>query len=236
MGTRLSWRIVPGVSLPPQQAPIPGAVITVGPPFQHESMPDEVAILLPTNQGPARLIEQLVDAPAALDNAVLGLFLASPFLNVKVESRRLRRAGCGWITNLPSVVQHDEEFSQQLCDVELGFDHELERLARFRAEGFRTAAVVADATSAAAAAAVEPDAMFVLPRVADYAAGFPSLRQRSTAVFSAAEAARSTGWSGALFGLGEGRDADNEALWPGRLDGLVCRPERVTPRTSPSTP
>lgn len=190
-------------------------------------MPEEVAILLPTNQGPTGLIENMVTDPAACHNAILGLFLASPFLNVAVESTRLRRAGIDWIANLPSVGQHDEEFSQQLADVGLGFDRELECLAQFHSEGFRIAAVVADARTASAAAAIEPEAMIVLPRVADYAAGFPSLRQRSTAVQSVADAAGAAGWAGILLGLGESREADSKSLWPNRLDGFVCRPEAV---------
>lgn len=227
MVDQLFWRIVPGASFSSRHADIPDSMLTIGPPFQHESMPHEVAILLPTNPGPTRLIQHLVDTPATLGDVILGLFLASPFLNVKVESARLRRAGFHWIANLPSVVQQDEEFSQHLFDVGLGFDRELECLAQFRSEGHRTAVVVTDARTATAAAAIEPDIMIVIPRVADFAAGFPSLRQRSTAVQVVAKAARQAGWPGPLLGLGEFREADSEGLWPNRLDGLVCRPEEI---------
>lgn len=225
MVDQLLWRIVPRTSHPSSTAAIPDSILTIAPAFAHESMPHEVAILLPTNPGPTRLIEQLVAAPPAPHDLVLGLFLASPFLNVKVESARLLRAGFRWIANLPSVVQQDEEFSQQLADVGLGFERELECLAQFRSEGFRTMAVVADARTAATAAAIDPDLMTVLPRTADFAAGFPSLRQRSTAVQAISEAVRQAGWAGPLLGLGEPREAENERLWPTRLDGLVCRPE-----------
>lgn len=225
MVDQLIWRIVPRISRPTSHAGVPGSILTIAPAFAHESMPHEVAILLPTNPGPTRLIEQLVAAPPATHDLILGLFLASPFLNVKVESARLLRAGFQWIANVPSVVQQDEEFSQQLADVGLGFDRELECLAKFRSEGLRTMAVVADARTAAAAAAIDPDVMTVLPRIADFAAGFPSLRQRGTAVQKIAEAVRHVGWKGPLLGLGELREADNERLWPTGLDGLVCRPE-----------
>ncbi|HSH43405.1 MAG TPA: phosphoenolpyruvate hydrolase family protein, partial [Arenicellales bacterium] len=163
-------------------------------------MPDEVAMLLPTNPGPVALVDDLLKESGFPDGLILGLLLASPFLNVKVESARLRRAGFTRIANLPSVVQHDEEFSQQLADVDLGFERELECLSRFRAQGFELTAVVADARTAAAAAAIDPEIIIVLPRVADFAAGFPSLRQRGSAVQSAAESARETGWSGTLLG------------------------------------
>jgi len=224
----LQWPIVPGNREAAGAAALPAGILTTGPPFRHESMPHEVTILLPTNRGPGPLIEAVLAQPALLANTILGLFLASPFLNVKLESARLARAGCGWITNLPSVVQQDEEFSRQLADVGLGFDRELESLAQFRAAGFRVAAVVADARSAAAAAAIDPEAMIVLPRVADFAAGFPSLRQRSSAVQAVADAARGKGWSGALLGLGEAGEANNPGLWPHPLDGFVCRPEATS--------
>lgn len=226
----LRWRIVTGESFSPDGGPFPEAIVTIGPPFRHESMPDEVAILLPTNAGPMRLIEQLIDRSAQRADFILGLFLASPFLNIKIESARLRDAGIEWVANLPSVVQQDVEFSQQLTDVDLGFDRELEYLAQFRGAGFRTAAVVADAQTASAAATAGCDAMIVLPRISDFAAGFPSLRQRSTSVRAVIEAAQAAGWSGAMLGLGEARDAGNEGLWPNGLDGLVCRPAAESPR------
>ena len=155
---------------------------------------------------------------------MLGLFLAGPFLNMALEGGRLAGAGLGWIANLPSVEQQDEEFSQQLADVGLDRGRELACLAQFRAQGFRVAAVAADGPGAAAAAAIGAEALIILPRVADFAAGFPSLRQRGAAAQAVAEAAAGTGWSGLLLGLAEGSDADHETLWPDRLDGLVCRP------------
>lgn len=224
----LSWRIVARSSVAGSSAGLPGSLLSIAPSFEHESMPREVAILLPTNPGPTDLIDYLAAGPGDFDDVILGLFLASPFLNPEVDGARLARAGFRWLANLPSVAQQDEEFSQQLTDVELGYQRELEYLSGFRDEGFRVAAIVADAHSAAAAAAIEPDVMFALPRVADFAAGFPSLRQRNTAVHAIAGAALDAGWNGPLLGLGEANEADNEQLWPVRLDGLVCRPVPVT--------
>ena len=66
--------------------------------------------------------------------------------------------------------------------------------------------------------------MIVLPRVADFAAGFPSFRQRGAAAHAVAEAARQAGWTGFLLGLAERREADHETLWPDSLDGVLCRP------------
>src|SRR3546814_8937362 len=44
----LIWRIVGRASAPAQRRPLPSAVLTVGPAFRHESLPPEVALLLPT--------------------------------------------------------------------------------------------------------------------------------------------------------------------------------------------
>ena len=83
---------------------------------------------------------------------------------------------------------------------------------------------MSDAAGARAAVAIEPEVIVVMPRIGDYAAGFPSLRQRASAVQSVHEVARDAGWHGILLGLGERRDADREGLWPPRVDGLLCRP------------
>lgn len=228
MNDRLMWPIVLRTAADPEAgAAVPAAILTAGARFHHEGMPEEVAVLLPTSHGPARLIDDVAKHPSLCAGAMLGLFLAGPFLNITLESARLRRAEVRWIANLPSVEQQDLEFSRQLTDVGLDLDRELQCLARFRSEGFRIAAVVADARGATTAAAIQPDAMIVLPRVADFAAGFPSLRQRSTAVQAVAEAARHAGWSGLILGLGDTSEARSERLWPAHLDGLVCRPTAV---------
>ena len=219
----LSWSLVLRVGR--VAADLPRAILTLEPQLRHESMPREVGLLLPTTDGPKSLIDAVTADAARCDGAMLGLFLASPFLNLAVTGRRLRQAGVGWIANLPSVEQQDPEFSQQLADVGLDRGRELDCLAEFRAQGFKIAVVVADGAGASAALAIEPAAMIVLPRVADFAAGFPSLRQRGAAAREVAAAVRGAGWSGLLLGLAEASEADHEALWPEELDGLVCRPQ-----------
>lgn len=219
----LLWRVQLRTRHASQAPNYPGSVLAIGPSFQHENMPHEVALLLPTNPGPARLIDDIVRHPALCTDAILGLFLASPFLSTAVESARLRRAGVTWITNLPSVDQQDQEFVRELRDVELDHHCELERLARFRAEGFRIATVVTSASDATSVAAIEPDIIIVLPRVADFAAGFPSLRQRNSSARAVAQAARAAGWSGILLGLGNAQEGGSESVWSTALDGIIYR-------------
>ncbi len=222
----LSW---PLVTRRDAGASPPSRVLTRGIPFHEPGMPAEIAMLLPAGDGPGDLIDALVDTPAENTDFVLGLFLASPLLHAAVDARRLRERGVRWVANLPSVGQQDEEFAQQLDDVGLGLTLELRQLAVFRDAGFSLAVVVTDADAARAAASLSPAAMIVLPRVADFAAGFPSLRQRASAVRRVGEAARAAGHEGLVLGLGEARDAGDERLWPARVDGLLCRP--ATPAT-----
>jgi len=224
MVTCMTWRIILRGGVAATAGNIPSTVLTIGARFRDEGMPEEIGILLPTNAGPKRLIDAVADRSVPVDGAILGLFLASPFLNVESEGPRLARAGVRWVTNLPSVEQQDEEFSGQLSDVDLDHGRELQALAAFRAQGFRVAAVVAGATGAADAVGIDPDALIVLPRIADFAAGFPSLRQRGAAIQAVAEATTTAGWPGPVLGLGNAGEAEHERLWPDRLDGVICRP------------
>ena len=219
----LSWPLV--LRAGQAAAALPRRILTAEPQLRHEGMPREVGLLLPTAEGPKSLIDAVIADPGRCEGAMLGLFLASPFLNLAVAGHRLRQAGVGWIANLPSVEQQDLEFSQQLADVGLDRSRELDGLAALRDQGFKVAVAVADGPGAGAALAIEPEAMIVLPRVADFAAGFPSLRQRGAAAREVSAAVRGAGWSGLLLGLGEASEADYEALWPEELDGLVCRPQ-----------
>ncbi len=220
----MTWRIVLRAGMEAQMVGLPAAALTLAPRFRHESMPDEVSLLLPTNEGPQSLIAAVVKSPSLYKNTILGLFLGSPFLNVDLEGAKLAQAGVRWISNLPSVDQQDEEFLQQLSDVGLDRQRELSSLSQLSAQGFSIATVVADAAGAIAAAAIAPQAIIVLPRVADFAAGFPSLRQRGAAAQSVAEATRAAGWNGPLLGLAEASEAEHERLWPAPLAGVICRP------------
>lgn len=218
----LRWEIVPV----PGVADLPAAIITQGAPFEHDGMPAEVGMLLPANDGPTALVDRLVDRPGQVLDVVTGLFLASAFFNLRVEASRLAAAGCRWVANLPSVDLHDPEFTAQLADVGLDRDREIAALAAFRERGFAIAAVAVDEAGARAAAAIEPDAVIVMPRVGDFAAGFPSLRQRQSAVQAVARTLAASDWRGRLLGLGESRDVESRELWPQGLDALVCRPRR----------
>ncbi len=187
-------------------------------------MPDEIALLLPNHSGASGLISEVHSAPWQMEARALGLFLADPFFNAEAETKRLREAGINWIANLPTVEQQDQEFVQLLGDVGLDRTLEIERLRHLSVSGFRVLAVVASPEAASAAIRVNPDAVFVIPPVADFAAGFPSFRQRGAAAREVLEAIRAVDWKGPLLGLAAESEVAHETLWPEALDGVVCRP------------
>ncbi len=206
---------------------LPSALVTVAPPFRSDDLPEEVGLLLPNKDSLADTLRAVEADPGKLRDHALGLFLADPFLNLRLEIERLDRLGLRWVVNLPSTAQQDAEFSQQLEDVGLDCELEYARLATFSAAGLGVIAVVADAKSAGSAVAAAPSALVVMPRVADFAAGFPSFRQRGAAALEVRRAIAETAWHGPVLGLGDKSETEHEGIWPDTLDGLVRRPERA---------
>ncbi|WP_340117824.1 hypothetical protein [Pelagibius sp. 7325] len=208
---------------------MPDSIVTAGPPFRHESMPPEVALLLPNSGGASGVIAATARTAAGpADGAgrqALGLFLADPFLNLAAETGELQRAGISCLANLPSVQQHDPDFAQQLEDVGLDFAREVDRLGQLKAAGFQVIAIVAGPGAAAAVAPLDPLAVVVIPRVADFAAGFPSFRQRGVVAQQVAAALAESEWRGNLLGLASAGEGAHETLWPDVLDAVLCRPE-----------
>jgi hypothetical protein len=224
----MNWRIVLRSERKPALTSVPSSILTIAPQFHHENLPSEVGLLLPTNSGPRALIDTVVETPNLCRDAALGLFLADPLLNLTREHRRLSDAKVEWVSNLPSTEQQDIEFSQQLSDVGLDYKRERDMLASFRSAGFKIVAVVTDATAAAAMTEVYPEVVIVLPRIADFAAGFPSLHQRGSMTQEIFHVLQDAGWSGILLCLGETSELAHERQWPDKVDGLICRPELVS--------
>ncbi len=229
----MEWRLTLRAGSRWKDLGLPSAVLSIAPGFLDPDMPAELGILLPNVGGCGDLIAHVERVPEALTDAALGLFLADPLLNVSVTAQRLKSVGAGWIANLPSVAQHDPELLQMLEDV--GLDHPLEtaRLSDLQGSGLSAIAVATGGGTAASIAAVDPAAIFILPRVRDFAAGFPSPRQRGAAVREAATAAHATGWKGPILALAASNEADHEVLWPDGCDGIVCRPQMLAEPDAP---
>jgi aryl carrier-like protein len=221
----LSWKIVLRAEIADLNTDLPQEILTIAPTFRHDGMPFEVGLLLSTNMGPRQFLNEINLGPPENSNAILGLFLNDPLLNITTESARLLKSGYRWITNLPSVEQQDLDFSQQLSDVGLDKQREFDLLARLKSEGFKIAVVVADNEAASTVVKLNPEIIIVVPKVSDFAAGFPSPRQRGQAAQNIFQATKDLGWAGLLLGLGEHSEIDHESLWPNCLNGLLCRPK-----------
>lgn len=219
----MSWSIVMRTGEKPGTVS-PSCVLSAAPQFTHEGMPLEIGHLLPTSAGPMNVVTSVTSAAQRQSNAIVGLFLANPFLNIDREAERLHAAGYRWIANLPTVDQQDAEFSHQLSDVSLDRAREFAALGRFKELGFNVAVVVSDPDAASEAVSIPPDLIFVIPKVADFAAGFPSTRQRGAVANAVVGALENQGWSGQVLCLGSKEEAEHDALWPDAVDGLILRP------------
>lgn len=216
---RITWRIdAEGAT------PLPKGIVTVPASFSDGDMPPEIALLLPTNDGPSAFINHITRAQRWDATTAVGLFMSDPFLSAEREARQLREFGVAWIANLPTIEQQDQEFTQQLADVGLDHIREIEMISAFKSAGFKIAVVASNAEGAAAAARIAPDAVIVLPRVSDFAAGFPSPRQRSAIAQSVRDVLIESGWSGPVIGYGDAREAAHDSQWPDAVDGMLCRP------------
>lgn len=214
----LRWR--PGFSA---SSDYPSQVITIGANLQSAGLAPEIAMLLPTNASPRSLIKQIMTKSYA--GQMLGLFLADPFFQASRDIQQIAGSGINWVCNLPSTEQQDIEFSSKLAEVGLDTAREIHNLHKFRDHGFKIALTLADPKYAQAAAKLAPNLIFVLPRIADFSIGFPSLRQRNSAVKAVAEGMKKLGWQGPLLCLGEKTELDYPNQFSPAVDAILCRPQ-----------
>jgi len=210
-----------------QKADLPPCFYSAAPAFTHESMPPEVAVLLPANDGATDLFRILESIRGESAPRAAALFMSDPFVSPARDGKRLLELGVRWVANLPTVDQHDDEFTQYLADVGLNLDMEHKVLAAFQQSGLKIAATISDPDGVSTVAELKPDAVVVLPRVSDFAAGFPSPRQRSAVAQAVRSSLLAAGWTGPLLGFGDEREALLPTQWPEAVDGIVCRPTAI---------
>jgi predicted TIM-barrel enzyme len=105
------------------------------------ALPPELEALLPNRRYNDDLIAGLEDlrfSPSEREDAIAAVFAADPFLNVRLVSAALARAGIRRVANFPSVSQFGETFERSLAEVRLGVERELSILAQFRELGLLT--------------------------------------------------------------------------------------------------
>lgn len=187
----LEWRLHPGNAT----AQLPRRLFAAHPHNASAALPVEVAMLLPTQARNRQLPDQPLPVADPAES-VLGLCLVDPFLRLDIVADQMHRHGIGWVSNFPSVAQHDPAFLSFLSDVDAGSSDELARLKDMKDRGLKTLAVLCHERDAAAAVQSDPDCIAYLPNVASFVAGFPSLDERTTQKNAIAAALRAQGWTG----------------------------------------
>lgn len=187
----LEWRIHRGDAT----AALPTRLFAAHPRNAAAALPVEVAMLLPTQARNRHLPDHALPVSDPADST-LGLCLVDPFLRLDIVADRMQRHGIGWVSNFPSVAQHDPAFLSFLSDVESGFSDELARLKEMQDRGLRTLAILCHARDVPAAVQSGPDCIAYLPNVASFVAGFPSPAERNAQQSAIATALQGAGWSG----------------------------------------
>jgi len=139
-------------------------------------------MLLPSTAGSSGLLDTILQTPTIIRDRGIGLFLSDPFLNTPQICAMLERIGVKWVTNLPSLAQHDDEFLREIGDVGFSVAQELHALAAYRDGGFRTMAVVSSNSHCDAIVAHPADAVLVVPNTRALQVSYPSLPQREATV------------------------------------------------------
>ena len=202
---------------------LPSRLVTERPPLPPDRFPPEIGLLLPAAREGNGVRSYLTGIPDPA-GTVVGLFMANPFLNVPQTARQLIECGIQWICNFPSIDQQDTDFGQQLDDVGLNRSFEFRTLEAFADKGLKSLAVLCDPAGVPGALASRPAAVLTVPRVADFAAGLPSMRHRGTLADTMKATLHENGWKGPVLAIGTRIEASSPTLWPDAIDGLLLRP------------
>ncbi len=158
-------------------------------------------MLLPSTGGSTGLLSTIAKTPEIARDRGVGLFLSDPFLNTPQICAMLGRIGVNWMTNLTTLAQHDEEFLREIGDVGFSVAREIEALAAYRANGFRTVAAVSSTAHCAAIVAHPADAVLVVPNTKALQVSYPSLPQREAIANDIQRNLRSSGLDIPVFPL-----------------------------------
>lgn len=161
---------------------LPAGFLTLAPAFVQPPLPVEALMLLPAGTGSRGMLDAIAQAPSAVVNNGIGLFLGDPFLNSRRIAVDLRSWSVSWVSNLPTVAQHDEAFQQDLAEVGFSVASELELLFEYRCHGFKTLAALSDLTHIHHLRAHPVDAILWVQTTRDLQVSFPSLPQRQSLV------------------------------------------------------
>lgn len=215
----LFWKIIASTV---EREALPKGIYTQRNTIASPRMPPEVALLLPGQHcGPNRL--ELSKIPT---NCAVGDFFANPVLNIHKLIQVLKSNNITWVTNLPSLSQHDTEFRHNLAEVGIGYEMEINALSQIKRAGIKIIAAAGTPADADLAKDLDLDALLVIPPVDAFETGFPSTFKRAAQI----KIIRNTGISSEIALLGLVTQAENALVstWPKGLDGAVMRPQPLT--------
>ncbi|WP_420415340.1 hypothetical protein [Roseibium sp.] len=200
---------------------LPRSILTAGTPEAPGSLPVEVSLLLPTRKPETHL------PPAGVmeDGDAAGVFLTNPFLNKTILTHQLTARSVSWLSNLPSIIQYDDAFVQQLSDVNLGFANELNTLISLCGTRAKSIVSIGRPEEAVVAAEAGVNALFVLPPVDHFETGFPSVRMRQEQILKVRKAIPD--YQGYVLGLVTDAESVRPRTWPAGIDAGVIRPVEV---------
>ena len=214
----LFWEIVGHSRL---LANLPSGILTPNNSNLDDQIPPEIGLLLPGPQAEVSLPSQ----DHLGHNAAVGLFLADPTINRKIIANAIQQHSNPWITNLPSVTQHDLGFRQTLEDVSLGASLEFDVLEYLSQIGLKILALVQNTDDARMALQSGADALLVFPPTAAFEWGFPSAQSREQQITDIRSAL--TGLKVPLLGLLDVGERSLPLTWPSGLDAGVLRPRSL---------
>ncbi len=166
---------------------LPQGFVTFGPAFSDPQLPVEALLLLPAGNCSRGLLQSLRSAPILRECGV-GLYLGDPFLNIDRVASDFAEWSVNWVTNLPSIAQHDEHFRRDMQEVGFSVANELEVLAQFRRSGFKTLAAISDTRHTSLFADYPADAILALQTTDELQISFPSASKREAMAQSVSEA------------------------------------------------
>lgn len=179
-------------------------------------------MLLPAGQGSRGLLSRVSANPKVVEQMGLGLYLGDPFLNHQRIAADLKNWSVSWVSNLPSVAQHEQAFRDDLENFGFSLADELASLAQYRQDGIKTLAVVSDVQHVDALIEHPADAVLVIQTTKDIQVSFPSLPQRLVLVHKVTDRARECNLDIPVLPLVTQQELQRDQI------SAVCRPERFS--------
>lgn len=201
------------------KAGLPTHIMTGPVPIISDKIALELAILLPNRKNDIEWLGTMDPTLFQSKRPCLGLFMSDPFLRIRHIAMSMQKMGLEWITNLPSVGQHEGRFLSHITEVGLGPEYELQQLYRFLEQGIRCIATIATKSDAEMAIDMGFDTLFVIPKVGAFEVGFPSQLSRDNMVRQISDLPRSDHIK--ILTLAKSSEIAAPNLWPRGTFGVV---------------